>query len=150
MAKDQGSNNNTATLALVAAGAVAVYFLYNYFSSDDDSALDVTIDPSKLTYSNNWYKLQADNLQQHLWAYCASLFGCEDDQAVANILMQVDTDHDWYKLILEYGQRGPTDWLESFFWPDLNLIETIARYLDQDQVDQVNTNWSSKNLQSRL
>lgn len=151
-AASQNSIDWTTITKYVVYGSVAItgaILLYNYFVDDEDSSLDIKVNPKKLSYAKNWYKTQADVIQKHLWATCLVVY-CEDDSEAADVLKMLKTDDDYYQLILDYGLRSSTDPWTSWMFEDLDLVQTITEYLDADYKEEVNQVWASRNMQSRL
>jgi hypothetical protein len=124
---------------------VALVILWALFwkKQDPQDSTTIVVKPGNLSYDLNQYKIFADSIEASLhigdaWS------PYEDDEEVGTTLKRMNTDDDWYQLIKAYGHRETT-------WPtELNLVETIQAYLDQDVKDDVNQDWSNKGIKSRV
>jgi hypothetical protein len=76
----------------------------------------------------------------------------EDDEKIAQILMNISNDAEWESLRVAWGGVDGTRKIEGG-WSGggtYNLASAIQTYLDDAQKRQVNMNYSSKNMKIRV
>ena len=92
------------------------------------------------------YKLIADTIQSALNGWS------EDDDKVAQQLMLLNNDAEWESLRVAWGGVDGTRKIEGglFGGGDYNLASAIQTYLDDSNKQQVNMNFGSKNMRTRI
>lgn len=131
---------------VIATGAVGV-ILYNWLTGDESggtSDTDPDTDPDKenLSYPPGTYSLFADTIEAAIYGNYAIVTLWEDDEAVGDVLKQMNTLDDVYMLIEKYGRR----YVGVFISDGGNLVETIQEYLDDDVKNSVNKNYQAKGI----
>jgi len=115
---------------------------------DDESATNVDCGNGPFTLSNNQALAIADAI--HAVVYDAT----EDEAEVARLLMIARTDGDVCRLIKTYGNRRL-----GLFQGPYTLPQIVSRYLNESvawtgmgptYIDQVNSNYQSKNIAFRF
>lgn len=92
------------------------------------------------------YKLFADQIQSAFNGWT------EDDEKIAQILMNISNDAEWESLRVAWGGVDGVRKIEGG-WAgggSYNLASAIQTYLDDAQKRQVNMNYSSKNMKTRV
>ena len=102
----------------------------------------LSVDPQKLSYSLDQFKIFADQLEQAIY----DTYLTEDDAKIFTILSQMKTTGDIYALINAYGTRNGGSWYNTAY----NLPMAVQTYLDNfypyDYKNQLNQMYKSKNI----
>ena len=128
----------------VLVALVIFYFWIKKKDEKDGSAPDdVVVNKQNLSYSWSQYVLYADSIYQNL-GLGDNWNPYEYDEEVGEILKRMNTDDDYYELVVAFGNR------ENVLFSDIDLPQAISTLLDDDVKEEVNQNWSSKNMITRL
>jgi len=139
-------NNNTSKIAplvtylAIGGGAYLLYRLFKKPVIEDGTSQDISYNANNLTYPDATYTVLADAIYQAFNIAGFSSF-YEDDEAIGNALMQMQSNDDVAKLIRTYGTRAGT-----LLTTDKNLVEAVQAYLDNDVKETVNANYQSKGI----
>lgn len=138
------SDNKLFIPSVIAVGAFIAYKLFSSDESGGTSDTDPDTEPDKknLSYPPGSYTLFADTIEAAIYGTYGIVTLWEDDEAVADVLMQMNTLDDVYMLIEKYGRR----YVGIFISDGGNLIQTIQEYLDNDLIEDVNANYQAKNI----
>lgn len=131
-------------LGIAAGSAFILYKIGKAIFSNDNSGgtSDVLNVGKNLTYTENDYKTLADAIEAAIWGTWALPSITEDDQAIGDILMMMQTDDDVAMLNNKYGKR----FRGVLFEDGGNLTQSIHAYLDQDVKNQVNQYYRSSGI----
>jgi len=143
MAKRQAINKNT--LFYVGGGLLLTWAAYKLFKKDESGGTSdsgIKVDPSKLTYDPLTYKVLADGIEAAVWGTGAIASWTEDDEAIGEILKQMQNIDDVKALIDAYGRR----YVGIFLNDGGNLAATITEYLDTDIKNSVNAVYMSRGI----
>jgi hypothetical protein len=99
--------------------------------------------PSKLTFPSWKYEQLADEIEADVWGGAALT---ENDNEIEAALKQLQTDDDFIELSSAYGVRGRGAVLRDYY----NLVQTLEIYLDDDNRENVNAYFASKNMLIRI
>jgi len=133
------------TIVVVIAAVYLIYKLVKGITSfgsapenakpDATSDTQISVNKQNLTWPLDNFTTFADQAYQAVWGG----FGSEEDEQLAEILSEMNTDDDVKQLIKTYGVRG-----ETFRY--YNLPQTITSYLDNDLRVAVNKIYQDKKI----
>lgn len=135
---------------LVVAIAIFVGYklikLFQFFGPPDTTAPGSQNAPApqgEKSFTDSFYEDNADAIEVAIWG---GLDLWENDEAVGEILKAMQTDRDFWELKKAYGVRGEGIVIQKYY----NLVQTLEMYLDEDVAEEVNQNWQSKGMTSRV
>lgn len=135
------------TLIGVVAGGLLLYFLLRRSDqSGGTSDQNIEYNVKRLTFSPFQYKVFADTIETAIFGAYAIPTPWEDDETVARILQEMQNNDDVKALIDAYGRR----YVGIFIQDGGNLVQTVAEYLDNDLIQQVNNNYAKKGIDIRF
>lgn len=139
-------------LAVVVAGA-ALWFLFRD-DRDNDRPRDLSELPQdqRPTITRGAARIIAETVDQAIWSDSTFWSGwpvgswTENEAIVMAAMTQpaIQTTGDVWLIMDEYGARS------IGLAPELTLIATLEKYLDQDERQYINAQWSQRNINTRL
>lgn len=121
------------------------YGIYKALTAKHDSSLKGCAKPrNNLTLPLDVYGSLADQMQAAIWYYFDGF--AEDDEAMRDILLQLNTDDDVKELICVYGVRGQHGYLSGHLFPQYNLVNSVQNYLDSDYKEYVNKTYAARGI----
>lgn len=144
------NNKAKETIILIVVIILIVWLLKKFFSFFSNPATtgqggsaqeQVQVNKENLTYDDAVYSSLADQIQAAVWGSILDL--TEDDEAMRDALLKMETLDDVKKLIVVYGVRGEGIVLQEYY----NLPQTITKYLDTDYKQEVNAVYQQKGIQ---
>lgn len=134
----------TGYLVFGTLGAIALWKIGKaIFSNDNSGGTSTTLpEQGEKTYTDDQYKIFADGIETGVWGTGPLGVWTEDDEAIGDILMQMNTLGDVIALNNAYGIRTRGIILSD----GGNLVQTINNYLDSDVKSDVNEDYRNKNI----
>ncbi len=123
-------------------GSALGYSGYKLFSSEKSTALDAPAPGGSPSFSQLEFNSMADAIEMAIYAGAFPV--TEDDTLIAAVLKRMRKDRDVYELIKAYGMRGGT-----LLTTDINLVQAISNFLDNDLKAEVNSNYGTKGIAYR-
>jgi len=125
-------------------GIVGIYVvdsIVDSLSTERHSTLDEHCgNISGLTKPKSWYAANSDSIFAAIWLSGDALF--EDEEAIVNVMIQLNTYGDFLKLVCTYDVRGRYVW----FLEETDLIEALVAYLSDSDKEIINTNFLEKGI----
>jgi hypothetical protein len=143
MAKRPAENKNT--YLYVGGGLLLTWLAYKFFTKDESGGTSdsgIKVDESKLTYDPITYKVLADGIEAAIWGTGAIASWTEDDEAIGEMLKEMQNIDDVKALIDAYGRR----YVGVFLQDGGNLAATISEYLDTDIKNEVNAVYMARSI----
>jgi hypothetical protein len=142
------------TLLIVIVVIYALYKLNAFFKgaaaglgapegAQSGGSEETQANPAKLTFPSWKYEQLADEIEADVWG---GLAFTENDDEIEAALKQLQTDDDFIQLSNAYGVRGRGLVLRDYY----NLVQTLDIYLDDDNRENVNAYFASKNMLIRI
>lgn len=131
--------------AVLVGGVFALYklgkwlFPGNDYSGGTSDKIDCG---NNLSYEKNQYKVFADAIEIAIWGTSFIATWWEDDDAIAAVLLQMNTTDDVCALVRAYGTR----YVGIVMKEGGNLVQMIAKYLDDDLKEAVNQYYAANGI----
>lgn len=135
----------TGKVIAVTATVLAVYKLGKWAFSDDKSGgttQNLVCGSGNLSFPSNQYEVFADQIETAIWGTWGIPSPWEDDTAIGEILMSMQSTDDVCKLNNAYDVRT----VGIFMQDGGNLVQTIHSYLDDDIKEEVNAYYQIHNI----
>jgi Ca2+-binding RTX toxin-like protein len=115
------------------------------FSNDKSGGTTDQLPPGQgtKTFTDSEYAILADGIETAVWGTDILGVWSEDDSAIGDILMLMETTADVVALNNAYGVRTRGVVLTS----GGNLVQTVTSYLDADVKEDVNADYRDKGIQ---
>jgi hypothetical protein len=132
----------------IALGGAAVYLIYRALTAPRLSSLEGCNRNRDLSFPDDVYNVFADQIQSAIWYYMDGF--AEDEKAVVQVMIQMETDDDVKEIICVYGIRGQAGYLSDAIYPDLGLVETLTKYLGSGHKETINEVYESRGISYRI
>ena len=141
MARGSLSNDTLVRGGLLLGGLLLVNKVFGWFAPDSPggSVTPALGDTRQATLDTVTANALADRIEVAVWGSGAVEAWTEDEEEFAACLMVCQVTNDVRLLMNAYGNRGT-------HFDKLNLVETVAAYLDDDYRAAVNADYLAKRI----